>query len=372
MSSITYLASPELSRGRPAPQAAREAFRRLAEGLVERGRFTLQQVQQDALRDSREVRLLLEAGYLQQKEDRSISLTPLALRAAEEQVLAELFTLPKGDLPGRHQAETPAAGPEAGDEVRARLVGEPFDHVELSATLRQALSRGWPLQMREEDVQIRPGPASSRCVIVLLLDLSGSMARQGKFSAARRAALGLRALVRRRYPEDELFCVGFASRAVLLSGEALLTAMPREVGMFDARQGSVRVRQDHPEIPEHFTNLQAGLRLARRLMRTRANVSKQILVITDGEPTGHLEGEEMVLAYPPSEATYRHTLLEAGRCVREGMALGIFGLIDPQERNGFKDFLDKLAQTGRGSVHYCSPRHLGTSLVDRYLCTRSK
>lgn len=371
MSKITYLACPPSPGGRPRRQATREAFHRLLDQLLEQGRFALHQLRSEEARAGAEVRALLDAGYLCVTEQGDVELTPLALRASEERMLAELFR-PRGEgAAGRHDLSRPGVGPEPGDDVRPREPGAPLDHLDLYETLREALGRGLPLSPREDDVRVRPGPSTGRCACVLLVDLSGSMARHGKFTAARRAALALRALIRTRFPGDVLLTAGFASRASLLRGEDVLQARPQDVGLFDAHEGAVRVRHDAVDVPEHFTNIQAGLRLARRLLRQQTHAAKQVLLITDGEPTAHVEGDELVLAYPPTEATFRHTLVEARRCASERVSLGVFGLVGEFSPPGLETFVKQLAGAGRGQSACCSPRRLAAGLVDRFLRTRS-
>ncbi|MFO0877529.1 MAG: VWA domain-containing protein [Gemmataceae bacterium] len=371
MSYVTYLASRDLPSGRPPRRVAREAFERLLDNLLEHGRYALHQMKSELERGSTEVRSLVEAGYLQVHGSGQVELSPMALRASEERQLLELFR-PRGDaLAGQHDLARPGPGPEPGDEVQPYQPGEPLDHLDLAGTLREALARGWPLTLTDDDIRVRPGPATGRCACVLLIDLSGSMERHNKFPAARRAALALRALIRSRFPGDVLVTGGFATRANLLPGARLLEARPHSVGLYDPHEAGRRLPGDAPEVPDHFTNIQAGLRLARKVLRREAHAARQILLITDGEPTAHLEGSDLVLAYPPTEATFRHTLEEARRCAAEGIALGVFGLVGEFSPPGLEPFLDRLARAGRGTSLCCSPRRLASNLVHRFLRTRS-
>src|ERR1700689_5446669 len=145
--------------------------------------------------------------------------------------------------------------------------------------------------------------------------MSGSIARYGKFSHAKKIALALLALVRSRYTEDTVKVIGFYSYASPLTERMLLHAAPKPVSIFDSRV-FLRVNLDQPPefVPEHFTNIQAGLRFARDFLRRQSAANKQIICITDGEPTAHIEGRELVLLYPPSERTARATLQEVQAC----------------------------------------------------------
>src|SRR5262249_49711331 len=141
-------------------------------------------------------------------------------------------------------------------------------------------------------------------------------------------ALALSGLIRSRYAEDTFKLIGFYTYASPLTERGLLKAGPKPVSIFDSR-GFLRVRLDNPPPfgPEHFTNIQAGLRFARNILLRTAAANKQVICITDGEPTAHLEGRDLVLMYPPSERTARATLEEVGACVKAGIQLSTFALI---------------------------------------------
>ncbi len=369
MSLVTYCAGSGSAARAPGDRRV-EAFDRLLDNLVEQGGFALRQLERESTRASREVRSLLDANFLSESADGRLQVTPEALRLAEERMLVDLLRSGgAGFAIGRHQSGASADFAEAGDEPRVHEPGDPLVSIDSTESIRRALGRGAPIRLREDDIIVTPALASGRCATVILLDLSGSMVRYGKFAAARRAALALRALVRRRFPGDELISAGFATRAVPLPGAALLEARPRDVGLFDPRRAEQRLAADSTEIPAHFTNIQDGLRFARRRLRGKS-LGKQVVLVTDGEPTAHLEGADLVLAYPPTEATARHTLLEAARCAREGIAVHVFGLVGEFSPPGLGLFVGQLARAGRGRAVCCSPRQLGSHILNSF--TRSR
>src|SRR5690606_16163974 len=108
--------------------------------------------------------------------------------------------------------------------------------------------------------------------------------------------------------------VGFYTYATPLSERELLYAAPKPVSIYDSRV-RLRIPLDAPPafVPEHFTNIHAGLQFARRLLRKQPAANRQIICITDGEPTAHVEGRDVVLIYPPAEKTASVTLAEAKR-----------------------------------------------------------
>jgi Ca-activated chloride channel homolog len=128
------------------------------------------------------------------------------------------------------------------------------------------------------------------------------------------------------------------------------------------------VNLDQPPkfVPEHFTNIQAGLKFAREHLRKQAAVNKQIICITDGEPTAHLEGRELVLMYPPHERTSRATLQEVRSCAQAGIQLSTFALIEDYYYLGLVNFVDQMARIGQGLAIYCNAGELGGYVLDSF------
>jgi uncharacterized protein with von Willebrand factor type A (vWA) domain len=122
-----------------------------------------------------------------------------------------------------------------------------------------------------------------------------------------------------------------------------------------------------PRQAQHFTNIHAGLRLARSLLSRQGARNKQIIVITDGEPTAHIEGREAVLIYPPSEKTARATLAEAKRCASAGIRVSSFALIEDYYYHNLVNFVEDMARVTRGVSASCSADDLGTFVLDSFL-----
>ena len=351
--------------------------------MAEQGAYALHALRKDG---GEGLRLLLESGHLARDEAGTLSLAPAGLMALEDRMLLELFSRHPSASFGMHDATGQGAGAIPKDEACPWQPGEPLGPIDLSATLGEAARRmatrpsrafrdsrveSWGFLLREDDLRIRDAEAGGRCAVVLLLDLSGSMARHGKFPAARRAVLALRALVRRRFPGDEIHAAGFATRAERLDGKALATALPRSVGLFDPHDGPLRVALDDPAAPAHFTNIQAGLRLARRLLRGKAHAARQVLLVTDGEPTACLDGDGLVLAYPPTTEILESTLAEARRCAAERIALGVFGLVGEYADPGLGPFVARLAKAGRGESVLVGARQLAPAMVQKLRLMRN-
>jgi uncharacterized protein with von Willebrand factor type A (vWA) domain len=148
----------------------------------------------------------------------------------------------------------------------------------------------------------------------------------------------------------------------------LLNSAPKPVSLFDSRV-HLRVDLDNPpkRVPQHFTNIHAGLRLARSLLGRQAAANKQIIVITDGEPTAHLEGREIVLIYPPSEKTAANTLAEVKRCASAGIRVSSFALIEDYYYLGLVNFVEEMARVSQGVAAYCGADDLGKYVFDSFI-----
>ncbi len=337
---------------------------RLVEQLLDLGGPALRHLRQSG--NLNQVARCLEAGMLERDVTGDLHIGPAGLHRAEQVALADLLRARDPGPVGRQPIERGLEGDFEPEETRRYQYGDPPHRLDIQATLRRALTRRAglpPIPLQSSDLIVQEGTAPVRRAIVLLLDQSGSMARYGKFGCARRVALGLRALLRARFPEDRLEVIGFATRSAVLNGRALLEATPRSVGLFDSR-AALRVPRDTPDLPEHFTNLQGGLRLARRLLLRSGAGDRQVLCVTDGEPTAHEENGQLVLAYPPGPETARCTLAEARRYVSAGLRLSVFGLVD-EDAPGLRAFVRRLAQVGSGQAVCCSAGRLGPLVLDR-------
>ena len=151
----------------------------------------------------------------------------------------------------------------------------------------------------------------------------------------------------------------------------LIRAAPKPVSIFDSRV-FLRVSLDSPPrfVPEHFTNIQVGLRFARHHLRKQSAANKQIICVTDGEPTAHIEGRDLLLVYPPSERTARHTLEEVHASTREGIKLSTFALIEDYYYTGLMNFVDQMARESRGLAVYCTAGELGSYVLDSFVSGR--
>ncbi|MBC8115959.1 MAG: VWA domain-containing protein, partial [Candidatus Saccharimonas sp.] len=148
---------------------------------------------------------------------------------------------------------------------------------------------------------------------------------------------------------------------------------PKEVSIYDSRV-RLRISLDNPPafVPQHFTNIHAGLQLARRVLKRQAAQNRQIVIITDGEPTAHVEGRDVMLIYPPCEQTAKFTLAEAKRCAAEGIHVSSFALIEDYFYLELVNFVQRLAQVTGGVAAYCNANDLGNMVIDSFIGGRRK
>ncbi|MCH8108639.1 MAG: VWA domain-containing protein [Chloroflexi bacterium] len=293
---------------------------------------------------------LEEAGYLKQKDNR-LELTPRAIRKLAQQALKEVFSELKKDRMGRHEVYYRGDGGEHTGETKQYEFGDPFD-VDLHRTLFNAVLRegpNVPIRLHPEDIEIHRTEHLSQVATVLLLDQSRSMGMFGSFTAAKKVAMALYWLIHSQYPRDQFYVVGFSDYGMEIKGEDLA-----EVSWNAWVSG---------------TNMQHALMLARKLLSRQKVATKQVLMITDGEPTAHMEGGKAYFSYPPSWRTIEETLKEVKRCTQEGITINTFML----ETNSYLiDFIDKLTRINRGRAFYTTPGQLGKYVMVDYLHSRRK
>ncbi len=268
----------------------------------------------DALDDI--ARRLEAAGYLTRDGDR-LELTPRGSRRIGQKVLDDLFSRLRRDAFGGHRLDRAGRGGERTEATKAYEFGDPF-HLDLRGTMFNALGREenapairaaagqHRLQLRPSDFEVLQTEQLTRTSTVLLVDMSRSMLLRGCFLAAKKVAVALDTLIRTQYPSDQLTVIGFAYYA-------------REI-----RPGALAELTWHGS--EYGTNLQHGLLLARRILERTPAANKEIVVITDGEPTAHFEDGQVEFNYPPTRRTIQETLREVVRCTRSGITINTFML----------------------------------------------
>lgn len=353
-----------------SPQSADKLFDEFSKYLTEYGDEVLPSLEQWEDEHPEVVEMLVKRGLIEKDEQGRYIVTPRGIRRVENRALEELFDITRKDKLGKHETEFRGAGQTVHEESKPYEFGDPVANLNLHETLRNALHRqggGSPVHVAEDDLVVYDTEYQTSCATVVLLDMSGSMSRYGKFGQAKRVAMALQSLVRGRYQGDWMQVVGFYTYATPLNERELLSSAPKPVSIYDSRV-RLRIPLDNPPdfVPEHFTNIHAGLQFARRLLKRQPAVNRQIICITDGEPTAHVEGREVVLIYPPSEKTANITLAEAKRCASEGIHLSSFALVEDYFYLGLVNFVERMAAVSGGIAAYCNADDLGNLVVESF------
>ena len=325
------------------------------------------------------------AGYIMKTTD-GLQLTPLAMRKIGQKALRDIFSFIKRDRFGQHDTRQRGGVGMPTEDTKTYEFGDPF-LLDLSATVFNAVSRegtGTPVSLHIDDFVVRRQEFLSHTSTVILIDMSGSMAWNNCFYAAKKVALALDNLVRSTFPRDTLQIVGFYTAAEEMKPADLPYVKPKSFGYnaslysdyYDMLMGYIDVQLDYRDVvrgrtnvPQGFTNMQQGLRMAEQMLSKRQSPNKQIILITDGQPTAHCEGDRLYLQYPPSQRTITATLQEVKRCTVKGIAINTFMLAKSYY---LERFVDQMTKINRGRAFYTTPEQLGEYLVVDYLVKKRR
>src|SRR3954471_7077276 len=286
-------------------------------------------------------KMLEEAGLIEQREGR-YELTPRGMRKIGANALDDLFSKLAKDKMGKHEVDPTGVGHERAYETKPYEFGDPFN-LSIERTVRNAIQRtggGTPVRLSPDDFEVGRTETMTRSSTVLMLDLSLSMPMRDNFLAAKKVAMALHSLISTQFPRDFLGIVGFSEVARELRPEQL------------------------PEVSWDFvygTNMQHAFMLSRRMLG-RQTGTKQIIMITDGEPTAHIipGSDTPFFHYPPVRETVEATLKEVARCTRDNIRINTFML----DANSYlKDFVERLTQLNRGRSFFPTPETLGSYLL---------
>lgn len=289
-------------------------------------------------------KMLEEAGLIENKEGR-LELTPKGLRAIGSNALRDLFTKLNKESVGQHQLHQFGQGHERTYQTKPYEFGDAFE-LDLHGTIRNALRRsgsGTPVRLQPDDFEIERTEHLTRSSTVLMLDLSMSMPMRDNFLPAKKVAMALHHLISSQFPRDYLGLVGFSETARVITPEQL------------------------PEVSWDFvygTNMHHGFTLARQLLSKQTG-SKQIIMITDGEPTAHITpGGDVSFNYPPVRETIEATLREVVRCTRQQIRINTFVL---DATTALTAFIERMTQINRGRAFYTTNEALGDYVLVDFL-----
>jgi uncharacterized protein with von Willebrand factor type A (vWA) domain len=205
-----------------------------------------------------------------------------------------------------------------------------------------------------------------------MIDMSGSMMRYGRFLSAKKVAIALTALVRQRFPQDTVDIVGFYSSANRIREEQLPLLMPKRVSTYEYMVNIKVPLEEAAKTHQHFTNLQLGMQMGRKILGARQAEQKLMFVITDGQPTAHVEGDMLYLQYPPTQRTAMATLRESLLCMRAGIRIASFALIEDYFGMEWVEFVDQMTRLCKGVAFYCASGDLASCVMESYLSGKKK
>jgi uncharacterized protein with von Willebrand factor type A (vWA) domain len=304
---------------------------------------TLQRLEQ-ALRDS---------GYLKRTSDGQLKLSPKAMRQLGKALLKDVATRMSGRQGQRDLRQAGAAG-ELSGATREWEFGdtEPWDVTRtITNAVRRVVGEGGSardgVRLRVDDVEVSETEARTQAAVALLVDTSFSMAMDGRWVPMKRTALALHTLIRSRFRGDALQLIGFGRHAQVMDIEEL-TGLD---AMWDKG-----------------TNLHHALLLANRFFRKHPNAQPVLLIVTDGEPTSHLEPNgEVYFEYPPHPLTVAYSVRELDNSGRIGAQVTFFRLGSDA---GLARFVDSMARRVDGRVVAPELDDLGAAVVGSYLGSR--
>ncbi len=290
-------------------------------------------------------RLLQEAGMIARDAGR-IELTPRGVRKLGERALITVFERLELDQAGSHEISEAGGFGESTGQSRPWRFGDPF-RIDLQGTVTNAVLREGPttgrLRLVPDDFMLAEAEARTSTSTVLLLDMSRSMPMRGHWEHARRMTFALHTLIASQFPEDRLHIVGFADYARVLR--------PTDLAAVEWE-------------PTYGTNYEHAFMLAGRLLAKESSGARQVILVTDGEPTAHLVGGQVFFNWPPVRETIDRSLREAKRLAQGGVTMNIFMLEDEPR---LERFIDRLAKLVRGRVFAVPDNDLGSFVVHDYV-----
>ena len=299
----------------------------------------------------------LEARGLVQRDADGLRLTARGMRRIGQKALGDLFAQLRKDRFGEHALSRRGQRGERAEDTKPYEFGDPFD-LDVERTVMNAIQRqaseapaartGVP-RLEPGDFEVHRSDSLTRSSTVLMLDMSRSMPLRGYFYAAKKVALALDSLIRSQYPRDSLRIIGFSDIA-------------REISSSDL---------PHLSVNEYVygTNMQHGLMLARRMLARDGAANKQIIIVSDGEPTAHIENGRPVFFYPPLPETFAKTLVEVQRCTRENIVINTFML---ESNHQLVQFVDEMTRLNRGRAFFISPDRLGDYVLVDYVASKRR
>ena len=346
---------------------------------------SLQQQVQDYLREMAE-----QQGLEQGQHQGAFRLTPKAYRIFQGKLLDRLFSDMEASRSGRHAADLTGEGAVETQRTRDYEFGDSVANLDVVQTFTNAMIRtagenqredsespdrsAQPFRLASDDLVVHKTRNTPKAATSVVMDMSGSMRYDGQYMNVKRMALALQGLLRSEYPGDFLSFVEAYSFGKPVEASKLINLMPKPVTITDpvVQLRADMSRDDISEqmVPPHFTNIQHALSIARRQLSAQDTPNRQIVLITDGLPTAHFEGETLYMLYPPDPRTESATLREGLLCQREGITINLFLIPSWSQTEEDVRFAYRLAESTQGRVFFTAGRDLDRYVVWDYVSRR--
>jgi uncharacterized protein with von Willebrand factor type A (vWA) domain len=317
-------------------------------------------------------RMAEEAGLERSPEGYRAS--PKALRTYQRHLLSSIFADLADARRGRHEGVHSRDGSVELPSVRPYEFGDSPAALDVPQSILNAVARTGRARPGGEDLVVHRTRRTPRCATALVLDMSGSMRYGGQYVACKRMALALDGLIRSEYPGDFLQAIEMYTLARLRPSGEIIEMMPKPVSINDP---VVRLRADMSDpqvtefdLPLHFTNIQRALSLARQVLSAQDTPNRQVFLLTDGLPTAHFEGSDLLMLYPPDPRTERETMREAMRCKAEGIVINVFLLPSWSQTEEDVRFAHRMAEATGGRVLFVGGEELDRFVVWDYVRMR--
>ncbi len=301
--------------------------------------------------------MLEEEGYIV-RTNQGLKLTPKGMRKIGDKALREIFQMLNRSRWGNHSTSLRGSQGDRMEETKKYEFGDPLN-VNIGETLLNALEhrkKDEPLRIAPDDFSVHRVEYSTISETALLIDVSYSMLMNDALHAGKKVALALHRLIETKYPQDTLHLVAFRSNAKLIQAEDLPSIVSLTYFM------------------EHGTDIKEALRFARQLLGTNRSSNRQIILITDGEPTAATldRGGRLHSGWGSALLHSRivhETLKEVKRCTQSGIKINTFMLGGDYYRQGF---VDQLSRLNTGRVFYTSPDQVGNYIMVDYIANKRK
>ena len=315
-----------------------------------------------------------ERQGLQRDSGGQFRLTPKAYKVFQGRLLERIFSDLAPSRSGRHQGNVIGEGAVELQQTKPYEFGDSVANMDIPQTVINALLRQGderPLRLRSDDIEIHKTRNHPKCATCVIMDMSGSMRYDGQYINVKRMALALQGLIQSEYPGDFLRFIEMYTFAKLRAPGEIINLMPKPVTIHDPW---VRLKADlsdqditEAQIHPHFTNIQRSLQLARQNLVNCDTPNRQIVLITDGLPTAHCEGEWLYMLYPPDPQTEQATMREAKLCSKEGITINIFLVPSWSQSEEDIRFANRLAQSTSGRVFFTSGNNLDRFVLWDYV-----